>query len=81
MLKKQKLRNNEYYDMQSVFDELHTKSKEGKAFHNLMELPTKPTQEKPSIKEQIAASKKQLAGDKSAPEKTATKNKNNGLGD
>jgi len=42
---------------------------------------SKPTQEKPSIKEQIAAGKKQLAGDKSTPTKTATKNKNNGLGD
>ena len=38
-------------------------------------------QEQPSIKEQLAAGKKQLAGDKSTPTKTATKNKNNGLGD
>ena len=38
MLKKQKLRNNEYYEMQSVFDELYAKSKEGKAFNKLMEL-------------------------------------------
>jgi len=41
----------------------------------------KPTQEKPSIKEQIAAGKKQLAGDKSAPTRTATKNNNKGLED
>jgi len=34
--KKQKLRNNEYYDMQSVFDELHSNSVEGKNFTNLM---------------------------------------------
>jgi len=37
-LKKQKLRNNEYYEMQSVFDELYAKSKENKVFNNLMEL-------------------------------------------
>ena len=37
-LKKQKLRNNEYYEMQSVFDELYAKSKEGKAFNKLIEL-------------------------------------------
>ena len=37
-LKKQKLRNNEYYDMQSVFDELHTKSVEGKTFTGLMKI-------------------------------------------
>ena len=27
-LKKQKLRNNEYYDLQPIFDELHQKSNE-----------------------------------------------------
>jgi len=37
--------------------------------------------EQPSIKEKIAAGKQQLAGQKSAPTKTATKNKNTGLGD
>ena len=37
-LKKQKLRNNEYYDMQSVYDELHTKSVEGKKFTDLMKI-------------------------------------------
>ena len=36
MLKKQKLRNNEYYDMQSAFDELHRKSVNGKIFTGLM---------------------------------------------
>jgi len=37
-LKKQKLRNNEYYEMQSVFDKLYTTSKEGKTFNKLMEM-------------------------------------------
>jgi len=37
-LKKQKLRNNEYYAMQSVFDELHSKSVEGKDFTDLMKI-------------------------------------------
>ena len=37
-LKKQKLRNNEYYETQSVFDELHAKSAEGKTFSGLMKL-------------------------------------------
>jgi len=37
-LKKQKLRNNEYYDMQSVYDELHAKSVEGKNFTGLMKI-------------------------------------------
>ena len=37
-LKKQKLRNNEYYDMQSVFDELHAESVEGKTFTGLMKI-------------------------------------------
>jgi hypothetical protein len=35
-LKKQKLRNNEYYDMQSVFDELHAKSIDGKIFTDVL---------------------------------------------
>ena len=38
VLKKQKLRNNEYYDMQNVFDELHAKSVEGKKFTDLMKI-------------------------------------------
>lgn len=38
--KKQKLRNNEYYDLQKEFDELYAKSKENKNFTNLMELIT-----------------------------------------
>jgi group II intron reverse transcriptase/maturase len=37
-LKKQKLRNNEYYEMQRVFDELHAKSAEGKPFNDLMKI-------------------------------------------
>ena len=36
--KKQKLRNNEYYDMQDVFDELHAKSVEGNDFTDLMQV-------------------------------------------
>jgi len=36
MLKKQKLRNNEYYDMQSVFDKLHEEACNNKAFNDLM---------------------------------------------
>lgn len=36
--KKQKLRNNEYYDTQRIFDELYAKSKTGKKFHHLLEL-------------------------------------------
>jgi group II intron reverse transcriptase/maturase len=39
-LKKQKLRNNEYYDFQSVFDELHEKSVKGATFTKLMEIIT-----------------------------------------
>ena len=38
--KKQKLRNNEYYEIQSVFDELHSKSVEGKNFTDLMKVIT-----------------------------------------
>ena len=37
-IKKQKLRNNEYYDMQSVFDELHAKSVKGEIFTGLMKI-------------------------------------------
>lgn len=36
-LKKQKLRNNEYYDMQIVFDDLHNRSKENHNFYKLYE--------------------------------------------
>lgn len=32
------LRHNEYYDMQSVFDELYNKSIKGSEFHNLMDI-------------------------------------------
>lgn len=35
-IKKAKLRNNEYYNLQETFDELYSKSKEGKVFNNLM---------------------------------------------
>lgn len=34
--KKQTLRNSEYYDMQSTFDELYAKSQNGQVFQNLM---------------------------------------------
>lgn len=37
-LKKTKLRNTEYYDLQSEFDELYAKSQNGKTFKNLMSL-------------------------------------------
>ena len=37
-LKKQKIRNSEYYDMQSVFDELYADSVKGQQFRNLVEL-------------------------------------------
>ena len=40
ILKKQKLRNNEYYDIQDVFDSLYSKSLENKNFTKLMELIT-----------------------------------------
>ena len=36
--KKQKLRNNEYYDMQQAYDELHQKATEGKIFNNLIDI-------------------------------------------
>lgn len=36
--KKQKLRNNEYYNMQNTFDELHAKSGNERKFHNLMQI-------------------------------------------
>lgn len=39
-LKKQSLRNNEYYDMQVVYDTLYEQSTEGKNFKNLMEIIT-----------------------------------------
>ena len=39
-LKKQKLRNNEYYDMQITYDELYQKASEGKTFNSLMEVIT-----------------------------------------
>lgn len=37
-LKKIPLRNNEYYDFQKVQDNLYAQSKEGKTFHNLVEI-------------------------------------------
>ena len=36
--KKQNLRNNEYYDMQAIFDGLYADSKENKIFQHLMEI-------------------------------------------
>jgi group II intron reverse transcriptase/maturase len=38
--KKQKLRNNEYYDLQDMFDSLYAHSKEGVVFNNLLPLIT-----------------------------------------
>lgn len=37
-LKKQKIRNSEYYDMQLIFDDLYADSVKGKYFNNLIEL-------------------------------------------
>jgi len=37
-LKKQKIRNNEYYGTQELFDDLYEKSQSGHMFHHLMEL-------------------------------------------
>ena len=59
------------------------KSATGKTTQNRTASQGKTTtkkQEQPSIKEQLAAGKKQLSGNKSAPQKTATKNKNAELG-
>ena len=39
-LKNSKLRHNEYYDMQSIYDELYQKSKAGGKFRNLMRIIT-----------------------------------------
>ena len=40
MLKKQKLRNNEYYDMQEIFDDLYQKAKHNENFYNLYDIIT-----------------------------------------
>ena len=40
LLKRQKLRNNEYYDMQSVFDELYKNSLAEREFKNLISIIT-----------------------------------------
>ena len=42
MTKVAKLRHNEYYDMQSIFDELYAESQKGKVFQNLMEIISSP---------------------------------------
>ena len=42
MTKVAKLRHNEYYDMQSIFDELYADSQKGKMFQNLMEIISAP---------------------------------------
>lgn len=42
LLKKQKIRNSEYYDMQLVFDELYAASVKGQRFCNLVELIKRP---------------------------------------
>ncbi|HFJ9369000.1 TPA: group II intron reverse transcriptase/maturase [Bacillus cereus] len=41
-LKRQKLRNNEYYNIQDTFDELYEKSRNGKKFTNLLSIITDP---------------------------------------
>ena len=41
-LKKQKIRNSEYYDMQLVFDELYAASVKGQRFYDLVELIKRP---------------------------------------
>lgn len=41
-LKKQKIRNAEYYDMQTAFDKLHADSVSGRQFRNLVELIQRP---------------------------------------
>lgn len=38
--KKQKLRNNEYYSMQDIFDKLYSQSQKGKKFTKLVEIIT-----------------------------------------
>ncbi len=42
LLKKQKIRNCEYYDMQSIFDELYADSKRGCCFCNIVEIIKQP---------------------------------------
>ena len=42
MTKVAKLRHNEYYDMQSIFDELYAESQKGRIFQNLMEIISAP---------------------------------------
>lgn len=41
-LKKQKIRNSEYYDMQLALDELYAASVKGQRFCNLVELIKRP---------------------------------------
>jgi len=36
--KQRKIRNSEYYDMESAFDRLYAESKNGKTFNHLMEI-------------------------------------------
>uniref|UniRef100_UPI0040566FA1 hypothetical protein n=1 Tax=Agathobacter sp. TaxID=2021311 RepID=UPI0040566FA1 len=38
VLKRQKLRNNEYYDMQEIFDELYKKSMQNHVFKHLTDI-------------------------------------------
>lgn len=42
MTKVKKLRHNEYYDMQEIFDKLYADSKQGRTFENLMEIIKSP---------------------------------------
>lgn len=41
LLKRQKLRNNEYYGLQQTFDDLYSESQRNKKFKNLMEIIVK----------------------------------------
>ncbi len=38
ILKKQKIRNSEYYDMQDIFDDIYARSKKGNKFTNIIEI-------------------------------------------
>lgn len=42
MMKVKKLRHNEYYDLQKIFDKLYVDSQNGKRFNNLMEIISSP---------------------------------------
>ena len=48
--KKQKLRNNEYYNMQETFDDLYKMSCDGVKFDNLIQLITQDENQKTSYR-------------------------------